>query len=123
MTKRTNFAVNEAVGEAMHVDWFCAVDRAVRMGVYWAMYDAVRVDNAVRGAVDGAVYNSVDWGVNKAVRLIMDWDVNDAVDNALYRTVPWVVRDVIHWAVHWVVDDKSPHPGLQDFLLRTEVEA
>jgi hypothetical protein len=56
MTENTNRAVNEAVCEAMHVDWYCAVDRAVRMGVYWAMYDAVRVDNAVRGAVDGAVY-------------------------------------------------------------------
>ena len=56
MTKRTNFAVNEAVGEAMHVDWFCAVDRAVRMGVYWAMYDAVRVDNAVGVSVGVAVY-------------------------------------------------------------------
>jgi hypothetical protein len=54
MTKSKNFAVNEAVGEAMHVDWYDAVDRTVRMHVYWAMYDAVRVDNAVR--VDWAVY-------------------------------------------------------------------
>ena len=81
------------------------------------------MDKQTNLTVNWAVFNSVDWGVNKTVRLIMDWDVNDAVDNALYRTVPWIVRDVIHWVVHWAVDDKSPHPGLQDFLLRTEVEA
>ena len=72
--------------------------------------------------VNRAVFNSVDWGVNKTVRLIIDWDVNDAVDNALYRTVPWVVRDVMHWAVGRAVEEDPACSGLQDFLFEVEVE-
>jgi hypothetical protein len=72
MIKQANYTV--------YVTVLNAVDRAVRMGVYWAMYDAVRVDNAVRGAVNRAVNGAVYWAVNGAVY----WAVDRAVDDVVY---------------------------------------
>lgn len=70
-------------------------------------------NQAVHGAVYGAVAAALHYAVYGAVNEPVYWAVYTAVDDAAGRFVNWAA----HRAVYDAVDADPDHPALQDFLL------